>query len=509
MYNLNEWHKVERDSTAPTLQLESGLRPKLFFGTETFIYNMIARDDGEDISSSIRVITDGMLKSHVEGAASLTFSVLDSGGNEATLNTDVDVVGGWVQDEAIVHDFLSLTELPSNLTLENDTTYKITETGLQFTGSRPPSPYWNLIHQMNANGAAQFTVRGEGAGMTFRWRDSDNFNWAVILGGTIEIRERVNGAWLSRGALAIEDYDPTADYMLGLEALDDIVKVYIDGDKLGDIKVYDNLYATGWGLWSNSGNVTISKAMFAKPGDVTFGTYDMKNQAPTANAGPDQSVKASTEFILNGSGSQDTDGTIVEWQWTQTAGDNVTLDLEVPSMPKAIAPSKMFPQQLTFELITVDDKGSRSSPSSVNVNVAANELGMLDKTLSLIKIKSKVGIEDDIQALSVISLYQYSDNFILCEIVDQASATLDSSLFKDAEYRLVDQKGKSVSIINLHSGIRVIDNKFLIHINKTILNNSHKGSLRHQFVVWNQAGYKLPPIFSGSINIIPVLEPTA
>lgn len=108
-----------------------------------------------------------------------------------------------------------------------------------------------------------------------------------------------------------------------------------------------------------------------------------ENQPPVANAGPDQSVAAATQFTLDGTGSQDTDGTIVEWRWTQTAGDTVTLDLENPSSPRAISPSKTTPQTLTFSLVTVDDEGAVSSPSLVNIDVAAvvqnDVLNIIDK----------------------------------------------------------------------------------------------------------------------------------
>ena len=107
------------------------------------------------------------------------------------------------------------------------------------------------------------------------------------------------------------------------------------------------------------------------------------NQPPTANAGPDQSVAAAMQFTLDGTGSQDTDGTIVEWRWTQTAGDTVTLDLENPAQPTATSPSKTTAQRLTFQLVTVDDENAVSSPSLVNIDVAAvvqnDVLNIIDK----------------------------------------------------------------------------------------------------------------------------------
>ena len=105
------------------------------------------------------------------------------------------------------------------------------------------------------------------------------------------------------------------------------------------------------------------------------------NQPPVANAGPDQSVAAATQFTLDGTGSQDTDGTIIEYRWTQTAGDTVTLNLDDPARPTAKSPSKTTAQRLTFQLITVDDEGAESSPGTVNIDVAAFAVSEMLKLL--------------------------------------------------------------------------------------------------------------------------------
>ena len=118
-----------------------------------------------------------------------------------------------------------------------------------------------------------------------------------------------------------------------------------------------------------------------------FSDYEVSavalNQPPIANAGQDQSVEAGIEFVLDGTGSQDIDGTIVEWRWTQTTGDTVTLDLEDPARPTATSPSKTTAQRLTFQLVTVDDEDAVSSPSLVNIDVAAvvqnDVLNIIDK----------------------------------------------------------------------------------------------------------------------------------
>ena len=122
---------------------------------------------------------------------------------------------------------------------------------------------------------------------------------------------------------------------------------------------------------------------YVDPNMVYLQTATPANQPPVANAGPDQSVAAATQFTLDGTGSQDTDGTVVEWRWTQTAGDTVTLNLEDPARPTATSPSKTTAQRLTFQLVTVDDEGAASSPSLVNIDVAAvvqnDVLNIIDK----------------------------------------------------------------------------------------------------------------------------------
>ena len=134
--------------------------------------------------------------------------------------------------------------------------------------------------------------------------------------------------------------------------------------------------------------VVDSEEQYSAPDTVRHGVLavevvDPANQPPTANAGPDQSVAAATQFTLDGTGSQDTDGTIVEWRWTQTAGDTVTLNLDDPARPTATSPSKTTAQRLTFQLITVDDEDAVSSPSLVNIDVAAvvqnDVLNIIDK----------------------------------------------------------------------------------------------------------------------------------
>ncbi len=93
------------------------------------------------------------------------------------------------------------------------------------------------------------------------------------------------------------------------------------------------------------------------------------NQAPTADAGPDQVVDEGETVALNGSNSSDPDGSIVSYSWTQTAGGVVTLSDASAAQPTFSAPNVgQHGESLTFEL-TVTDNGGLQSTDSCTVNV--------------------------------------------------------------------------------------------------------------------------------------------
>jgi lysophospholipase L1-like esterase len=96
------------------------------------------------------------------------------------------------------------------------------------------------------------------------------------------------------------------------------------------------------------------------------------NVAPTADAGPDQTVDELAEVTLDGTGSTDTDGTVSSYTWVQTAGTVVTLDETTPANPTFIAPDLAANETLTFQLTVTDDDGDDSAPDTVDINVVAN-----------------------------------------------------------------------------------------------------------------------------------------
>src|SRR5262245_47071172 len=85
------------------------------------------------------------------------------------------------------------------------------------------------------------------------------------------------------------------------------------------------------------------------------------NTAPTANAGPAQSVTSGVTVTLNGSLSSDPDGTILTYAWTQTAGTAVTLSSATVAQPTFTAPQVLAATPLTFSLIVTDNLAAASA----------------------------------------------------------------------------------------------------------------------------------------------------
>ncbi|HCY41544.1 MAG TPA: hypothetical protein DHV48_09340 [Prolixibacteraceae bacterium] len=105
--------------------------------------------------------------------------------------------------------------------------------------------------------------------------------------------------------------------------------------------------------------------------DQVIITVKQVNKAPTANAGPDQSVLKNTLVTLDGSGSSDSDGGTLTYQWTVPAG--VTLSSNSAQKPTFTAPDVTVNTDYTFILV-VNDGQVNSPADQVKITVLRGNL---------------------------------------------------------------------------------------------------------------------------------------
>lgn len=100
------------------------------------------------------------------------------------------------------------------------------------------------------------------------------------------------------------------------------------------------------------------------------GTAPPSNNPPSVAAGADQNVNEQATVSLTASAS-DSDGSIASWQWSQTAGETVTIsgaDSETATFAAPIVLLQQGAQTLTFEVKVTDDDGATAT-DSVNITV--------------------------------------------------------------------------------------------------------------------------------------------
>ena len=107
------------------------------------------------------------------------------------------------------------------------------------------------------------------------------------------------------------------------------------------------------------------------------------NAPPVADAGPNATVYAGNEVILDGAASADLDGTIDGYSWSQTVGTGVMLnnaDTKTPSFTADLPEGEV----LNFELTVTDNSGAQHT-DRVKITVGPSKADVVKSILKSVK----------------------------------------------------------------------------------------------------------------------------
>ncbi len=119
--------------------------------------------------------------------------------------------------------------------------------------------------------------------------------------------------------------------------------------------------------------VTDARGSASTADTVTITVTAGANDAPTADAGSDQTVSEGATVTLDGSGSTDPETEALTYAWSQTSGSpNVTLSSATAESPTFTAPTQLASNaSLVFSLTVTDARGSASTADTVTITVTA------------------------------------------------------------------------------------------------------------------------------------------
>ncbi|MBT5280212.1 MAG: hypothetical protein HOL71_04205, partial [Euryarchaeota archaeon] len=120
----------------------------------------------------------------------------------------------------------------------------------------------------------------------------------------------------------------------------------------------------------------------ASAADTVTITITAANDAPTAEAGPAQTVAETVEVTLAGSGS-DPEGESMTYAWTQSSGTTQTLSDATAAAPTFTTANTLTGSALVFSLVVTDASGLASAADTVTITItAANDAPIVASAIS-------------------------------------------------------------------------------------------------------------------------------
>lgn len=212
-------------------------------------------------------------------------------------------------------------------------------------------------------------------------------NWRVNANGTVAIRNGSTAVATSSAVLSTNTWY-RSEWMTNAGAATQELRIYAGETTTPLLTLTGALTSsdqTGFYIGlvaaSTGSSVDIDTVQIA---DDWTGPFAAANQAPTANAGPDQTpVEPYSTITLSGSGS-DADGTIASYLWEDITSGTVTVPGSGATRT-VTAPATVAGIVLTYRLTVTDNSGGTGS-DTVNVTVLPHaEWMMQGATLKAIK----------------------------------------------------------------------------------------------------------------------------
>ena len=148
------------------------------------------------------------------------------------------------------------------------------------------------------------------------------------------------------------------------------------------------------GKINNSGNtpMDLDSITFEAGNTALLGPHVQINVTPTADAGTGSNdVEPGSVITLDGSGSADSDGSIVSYAWTQTNGTPVTLS-GTGAKRTFTAPHTLAGTTLGFRLTVTDNSGDTGTASVVHVVLPASERAAVNGAWVPVRLQTLSGV---------------------------------------------------------------------------------------------------------------------
>lgn len=153
------------------------------------------------------------------------------------------------------------------------------------------------------------------------------------------------------------------------------------------------------------------------------------NQAPSANAGADQTVDEGAVVNLTGSGT-DSDGAIASYSWTQSSGTEATISGAGTRNASFTAPAVSAPANLVFSL-TVTDNGGANATDTVTITVNDTSPPPSSVAVSGTVTYEFVPPNDVCQGLNFSATFEKPVRGATVQLLDDSNAVLDTTTSDD------------------------------------------------------------------------------